>query len=74
MTIYKDAGVDIKRADAFVGSISTTPQIFKTIQWLGNISDEDMAFTFNMGLGFVVIMDRETAKKASGWIEVGVVK
>jgi len=41
------------------------PQMtFKKIQELGKISDEEMHQTFNMGLGFVVVMPEEDAEKA----------
>ena len=36
--------------------------IFKKIQELGEISDEEMYRTFNMGIGFCVITDEESAK------------
>ncbi|MFH1835758.1 MAG: phosphoribosylformylglycinamidine cyclo-ligase [Methanobacteriota archaeon] len=36
--------------------------IFKKIQELANITDEEMYKTFNMGIGFCVITDEESAK------------
>ena len=33
------------------------PQIFKEIQRLGNVTDEEMARTFNMGIGMVLVVD-----------------
>ena len=40
------------------------PHIFKLIQEKGNIADEEMYQTFNMGMGFVVIVAESDAKKA----------
>lgn len=37
-------------------------QIFRTIQELGSIDDEEMYQTFNMGLGFALIVPRKDAK------------
>ncbi|AEF96117.1 phosphoribosylformylglycinamidine cyclo-ligase [Methanotorris igneus] len=37
--------------------------IFKEIQRLGNVPDEEMFRTFNMGIGFCVIVDKEDAEK-----------
>ena len=36
-----------------------TPNIFKYIQYLGNIKEEEMYNTFNMGIGFVIIASQE---------------
>ena len=36
-----------------------TPNIFKYIQYLGNIKEEEMYNTFNMGIGFVIIASKE---------------
>jgi len=38
------------------------PVVFKKIQEIGEVSDEEMYKTFNMGVGFCVILDRETAE------------
>ena len=35
------------------------PPIFKFLQEVGNISDEEMYRVFNMGIGFVIFVDRE---------------
>ena len=35
-----------------------TAEIFKYIQYLGNIKEEEMYNTFNMGIGFVIIVDK----------------
>ena len=40
------------------------PGIFKLIQKRGNVPEEDMWRTLNMGIGFVVIVGRNQAKKA----------
>lgn len=37
------------------------PPIFKYLQRLGNVKSEDMCATFNMGIGFVLIVDRNDA-------------
>ncbi len=39
------------------------PTIFKTIQELGNIETEEMFGTFNMGVGFVVVVDPKDVDK-----------
>ena len=36
-----------------------TPNIFKYIQYLGNIKEEEMYNTFNMGIGLVIIASQE---------------
>ncbi|WP_028330891.1 phosphoribosylformylglycinamidine cyclo-ligase [Brachyspira alvinipulli] len=36
-----------------------TPKIFNYIQYLGNIKEEEMYNTFNMGIGFVIIASKE---------------
>ncbi len=42
----------------------TLPKLFRKVQDSGNISDYEMARTFNMGIGMVVILDRKHAQKA----------
>lgn len=42
------------KKDSFV-----TPNIFNYIQYLGNIKEEEMYNTFNMGIGFVIIASKE---------------
>jgi len=42
--------------------------IFKEIQRIGNIPDEEMFRTFNMGIGFCVIVDKRDSEKV---IEIG---
>ena len=41
-----------------------TPPIFKLIQEKGNVPEDDMWHTFNMGVGFVVIVPAEQAEAA----------
>lgn len=57
----------IKRLNKdFVYHINNMPEIlpiFKEIQRLGNIEDEEMFKTFNMGIGFVVIVDKDEVNK-----------
>ena len=40
-----------------------TPNIFKLISSKGNISEEDMFGTFNMGIGMIVVIPKEDVKK-----------
>ena len=37
----------------------TVPEIFNEIQRRGRVSDEEMLRTFNLGLGMILVMDRE---------------
>ncbi|HOJ88963.1 MAG TPA: phosphoribosylformylglycinamidine cyclo-ligase [Pseudothermotoga sp.] len=39
------------------------PAIFKIIQRMGNIEEREMFRTFNMGIGFVLIVDKESADR-----------
>jgi phosphoribosylformylglycinamidine cyclo-ligase len=39
------------------------PPIFKLIKKLGNVSDDEMCATFNMGAGFVLIIERSDTEK-----------
>lgn len=56
--IPEGLGVEIK-----VGSWETLP-IFQYIQRCGNIDQEEMFSTFNMGVGMIMIVEEERAKKA----------
>lgn len=52
------------------------PAVFDLIGEAGNVSREELARTFNMGIGFIVVLSpHEYASKraeiASGWLEVG---
>jgi phosphoribosylformylglycinamidine cyclo-ligase len=40
-------------------SQSRVPEIFKLIQKLGNITDGEMCSTFNMGIGYVLVIDQK---------------
>ncbi len=42
----------------------TIPKIFAEIQKLGNISNAEMARTFNLGFGFIIVVSKENSKKA----------
>lgn len=39
------------------------PPIFSVMQRLGNVPDDDMKRTFNMGIGFAIIVDKEDADR-----------
>ena len=47
-----------------LNSLPDPPQIFKTIQRLGNVPLDDMYRTFNMGVGFCVVVPAELEEKA----------
>lgn len=49
------------------------PPIFGLLQRLGQISDEDMARTFNLGLGMVAIVPAEQAEQAAALVGGSVV-
>lgn len=52
--------VRLRRGVAFVlDRWPTPPPIFEWVQQLGGISDEEMFQTFNMGIGFAVVVSRE---------------
>ena len=38
------------------------PMVFKKIQELGKISDQEMHKTFNMGVGFCIVVSQEDAR------------
>jgi phosphoribosylformylglycinamidine cyclo-ligase len=42
----------------------TVPPLFRTIQRLGAIADEEMFATFNMGVGYVLVVDRASVSQA----------
>lgn len=42
------------------------PEIFRFLQKEGNISDEEMYKTFNMGMGFIIVCDPEDAMYIAG--------
>jgi phosphoribosylformylglycinamidine cyclo-ligase len=47
----------------------TMPKLFRTVQDSGNISDLEMARTFNLGIGMVVVLDKKFAEKAIRLLE-----
>ncbi|AIJ06443.1 phosphoribosylformylglycinamidine cyclo-ligase [Methanocaldococcus bathoardescens] len=47
----------------YIDNLPEPLPIFKEIQRLGNVPDEEMFRTFNMGIGFCVIVDEEDADK-----------
>jgi len=42
------------------------PEIFKTIQKAGNIDEKQMYLTFNMGIGMVLFLDKNSARRVRG--------
>jgi phosphoribosylformylglycinamidine cyclo-ligase len=50
------------RAEVERGAWPVQP-IFTLIRKLGNVPEEDMEKTFNMGIGFIIVVDRENAEK-----------
>lgn len=53
------------------------PPIFELIREAGDVAQTELASTFNMGLGFVVVLDAAMGREAlhelrsDGWLEVG---
>lgn len=45
------------------------PPIFKLIQELGNVPEEDMRATFNLGIGLIAVVDPEAAGNVKKWAE-----
>ncbi|MGE0033548.1 MAG: phosphoribosylformylglycinamidine cyclo-ligase, partial [Pseudothermotoga sp.] len=45
------------------------PEIFRLIQRLGKIEESEMFRTFNMGIGFTLIVDRDSADKIATVLE-----
>lgn len=45
------------------------PPVFRVIQEAGNVPDADMFRTFNMGVGMVLMVDRDAADDAAGALE-----
>ncbi len=54
--------------------IKDVPQVFKTIQELGNISEIEMYRTFNMGIGMVLVIPEEEKGKLFKVMEKFVIK
>ena len=48
-----------------------TPAIFHLLQKQGNISEHDMFNTYNMGVGMVVVVSKETAEVAIAALNCG---
>ncbi len=44
-------------------------EVFKEIQKLGNVSDEEMYSTFNMGVGFCIVVPQEEAEESISILE-----
>jgi phosphoribosylformylglycinamidine cyclo-ligase len=42
----------------------TVPPVFRTIQHLGDVADEEMFATFNMGVGYVLVIPGDNAAQA----------
>jgi phosphoribosylformylglycinamidine cyclo-ligase len=45
----------------------TRPAIFQLIQRIGNVPEEDMRITFNLGIGLVVLVSKESAADIESW-------
>ena len=43
----------------------TVPPVFQTLQRLGGISDEQMFLTFNMGIGYILVVARGAENEAA---------
>jgi phosphoribosylformylglycinamidine cyclo-ligase len=60
----------LKKDVQFVIDEVITPQpIFTWLQGIGNVDDAEMYRTFNMGIGFCVIVDKESADDALAFIK-----
>ncbi len=51
----------------------TTPGIFQLIQELGNIPEQEMFRVFNMGIGFIIIINKKDLKKAKSILKNAIV-
>jgi phosphoribosylformylglycinamidine cyclo-ligase len=62
--------LNLTRADSATGfvldSLPEPPPIFELIQRLGQVSDEEMFFTYNMGIGFCVVVAPDDFRRARG--------
>jgi phosphoribosylformylglycinamidine cyclo-ligase len=45
------------------------PPVFSLIQKLGNVPDEDMRQTFNMGIGLIIIVQEDKADSLFDFIK-----
>ncbi|AEA47011.1 phosphoribosylformylglycinamidine cyclo-ligase [Archaeoglobus veneficus] len=61
----------LKKAKYVISKPLPVQQIFKFIQELGNVDDDEMYRTFNMGMGFALIMPEDEARRLekSGIVE-----
>jgi phosphoribosylformylglycinamidine cyclo-ligase len=50
-------------ADIRIGSWPVSP-IFQVIQNLGNVVDNEMKKTFNMGIGYIIVVSKDEAENA----------
>ncbi len=49
-----------------------TPEIFRLIQKIGNVPDDDMRRTFNMGIGYILVIDKDDVEDSiSGLRDAG---
>ncbi len=53
----------LKRVKFVIDDPLPPQKIFRFIQELGNVDEDEMYRTFNMGMGFAIVMPREEAKK-----------
>ncbi len=44
----------------------TVPPVFRTLQRLGGVAVDEMFLTFNMGIGYIVVVAAEAAEEAAG--------
>lgn len=44
----------------------TVPAVFRTLQRLGGVAVDEMFLTFNMGIGYIVVVAAEAAEEAAG--------
>jgi len=65
--ITGDGFRNLRRVRSKVGfvldNLPEPPPVFKLIQKLGNVSNEEMANTFNLGVGFCIVVSEKDAKK-----------
>jgi len=59
----------LKKVKFCINNPPHPPKIFKFIQELGNVDDCEMYRTFNMGIGFAIILPKDEAKRISKVID-----
>src|SRR5207237_2976902 len=73
--ITSDGFLNLTRAPSNVGymidALPPTPPIFRIIQELGNVDDEEMYSVFNMGIGFCVVVGAQDVEQARSIVESG---